>query len=63
MKKVKVVHKQKRHRTNVENFNSNLKQAGGGKDSFGREALDTLLKLAEDHRDDLIIILAGYSSL
>ena len=32
---------------------------GGGRDAFGREALDTLLKLAEDHRDDLIIILAG----
>lgn len=33
-----------------------------GKDSFGREALDTLIKLVEDYRTDLVVILAGYSS-
>lgn len=33
-----------------------------GKDSFGREALDTLLKLVEDYRTDLVVVLAGYSA-
>jgi hypothetical protein len=34
--------------------------ARGGENDFGREAIDTVVKYMEDHRDDLALIAAGY---
>ncbi|NLK28601.1 MAG: AAA family ATPase [Clostridiales bacterium] len=34
--------------------------AGKGENDFGKEAIETILKAAEDYRGELVIILAGY---
>ena len=33
------------------------------RDSYGKEAVETILKAMEDHRDELVVIVAGYTEL
>ena len=40
-----------------------LTNTQNGQTDFGREAIDTILKAMEDHRDDFVVIVAGYDEL
>ncbi len=39
-----------------------LSRSSGGSADFGQEVLDTLVKLMEDHRDQVAVIVAGYTN-
>lgn len=36
--------------------------SSGGAQDYGREAIEVILKAMEDHRDDLVVIAAGYTN-